>query len=273
MAVWIVGFVFRTMFVTAVEHLIFAGALSIVAVIVFEIVRGKARFLRKFKTRRRLTGLIIIVLVIVVGGNSLLGINKTMKSARYFENMVTYDTTNLPFIVLDEVNEIDKNIRLVTKEFAISKAEQNKAIFGSNAELMEANVIHVNDSIYWCMIYAPKSSAQFWTPGQFNHAWGLILVEVNNPNAEPVIINFPEGEFNYADGLWRNHNIVLKNYRRDQGAKYWRSYPAWTGTEWVYVVTRTTRDVYGAWSHTQAGLLPRQDSGFGCRAPPGASTP
>ncbi|MCK5303771.1 MAG: hypothetical protein KAJ72_00870 [Candidatus Heimdallarchaeota archaeon] len=161
--------------------------------------------------------------------------------------MVTYDSTNLPFIVLDEVNEIDKNIRLVTKEFAISKAEQNKAIFGSNAELMEANVIFVNDSIYWCMIYAPKSSAQFWTPGEFNHAWGLILVEVNNPNAEPVTINFPEGEFMYADGLWRNHNIVLKNYRRDQGAKYWRSYPAWTGTEWVYVVTRTTRNVYGAW--------------------------
>ncbi|MCK5409309.1 MAG: hypothetical protein KAJ30_03510 [Candidatus Heimdallarchaeota archaeon] len=247
MAVWIVGFVFRTMFVTVIEHLIFAGSLSIIAVIVFEIVRGKTRFLRKFKTRRRLTGLIIIVLIIVVGGNSLLGINKTMQSARYFENMVTYDSTNLPFIVLDEVNEIDKNIRLVTKEFAISKAEQNKAIFGSNAELMEANVIFVNDSIYWCMIYAPKSSAQFWTPGEFNHAWGLILVEVNNPNAEPVTINFPEGEFMYADGLWRNHNIVLKNYRRDQGAKYWRSYPTWTGTEWVYVVTRTTRNVYGAW--------------------------
>jgi len=247
MSVWVVGFIFRTILVTAIKHLIFAGSLSILAVIVFEIVRDKTRFLRKFKTRRRLTGLIVIILIIVVGGNSLLGINKTMQSARYFENMVTYDSTNLPFVVLDEVNEIDKNIRLVTKEFAISKAEQNKAIFGSNAELMEANVIFVNDSIYWCMIYAPKSSAQFWTPGQFNHAWGLILVEVNNPNAEPVIINFPEGVFNYADGLWRNHNIVLKNYRRDQGAKYWRSYPAWTGTEWVYVVTRTTRDVYGAW--------------------------
>ncbi|MCK5303772.1 MAG: hypothetical protein KAJ72_00875 [Candidatus Heimdallarchaeota archaeon] len=82
MAVWIVGFVFRTMFVTVIEHLIFAGSLSIIAVIVFEIVRGRARFLRRFKTRRRLTGLIIIVLIIVVGGNSLLGINKTMQSAR-----------------------------------------------------------------------------------------------------------------------------------------------------------------------------------------------
>ena len=247
MSVWVFGFLGRTMFVTALEHLIFAGSLSIIAVIVFEIVRGKIRLHRIFRTRRRLIGLIIIVLIIIVSGNSLLGINKTMQSARYFENMVTYDSTNLPFIVLDEVNEIDNNIRLVTKEFAISKAEQTKAAFGSNAELMEANVIYVNDSIYWCMIYAPKKTAQFWTPGQFNHAWGLILVEVNNPNAEPITIEFPEGEFMYAEGLWRNHGIVLKNYRRDQGAKYWRSYPAWTGTEWVYVVTRTTCNVYGAW--------------------------
>ena len=117
--------------------------------------------------------------------NGLLGIRKTMRSARYFESMVTYDSVDLPFVILDEENEIDNNIRLVTKEFAISKAEQNKATFGSNAELMEANVIHVNDSIYWCMIYAPKTTAQFWTSGQFNLAWGLILVEVNNPNAEP----------------------------------------------------------------------------------------
>ena len=247
LGVWVVGFISRTMLVGALEHLIYAGALSILAVIIFEIIRGKARFLGRFRKRNQLSGIIIIILIVIVGGNSLLGINKTMASARYFENMVTYDSTNLPFIIMDEVNEIDRNIRLVTKEFAISKAEQNKAAFGSNAELMEANVIHVNDSIYWCMIYAPKTSAQFWTPGQFNHAWGLILVEVNNPNAEPVVIQFPKGDFNYADGLWRNHNVVLKNYRRDQGAKYWRSYPAWTGTEWVYVVTRTTRDVYGAW--------------------------
>jgi len=254
--VWAVGFWSRTMMVGALEHLILMGSISLVLAIAFEVLISKTNFIIKIVHRRKsVIPIVILIFLIIIGGHSLLGIRKTMQSAKQFESMVTYDSTNLPFIVLNEETEIDNNIRLVTKEFAISKAEQNKATFGSNAELMEANVIYVNESIYWCMIYAPKSSAQFWTPGQFNLAWGLILVEVNSPNAEPVIVNFAKGDFNYAEGLWRNHDITLKNYRRNQGAKYWRSYPAWNGTSWVYVVTRTTRDVYGAWKSDGVDVL------------------
>ncbi len=256
LSVWVVGFWNRTMMVSAIEHLILVGSVNTILVLIFEVTINKINIIMRLRRRKRtFISIALLILLVIVGGNSLLGIRKTMQSAKYFESMVTYDSSNLPFIVINEESEIDNNIRLVTKEFAISKAEQNKAAFGSNAELMEANVIFVNDSIYWCMIYAPKSSAQFWTPGQFNLAWGLILVEVNSPNAEPVIINFTRGDFNYAEGLWRNHDVVLKNYRRDQGAKYWRSYPAWTGTEWVYVVTRTTRDVYGAWKSDGVDVL------------------
>ncbi len=248
LGVWIVGFLNRTMMIGAIEHLIIVGSVTTLTTVIFELTISRINLLVRLKRRRNaLLSIVILILLVIVGGHTMLGVRKTMLSAKYFENIVTYDSTNLPFNVLDEENEIDKNIRLVTKEFAISKAEQNKAVFGSNAELMEANVIYVNDSIYWCMIYAPKRSAQIWKSGQFNLAWGLILVEGNNPNAEPVIINFAKDDFNYAEGLWYNHNINLKNYRRDQNAKYWRSYPTWTGTEWVYVVTRSTRNVYGAW--------------------------
>jgi len=248
LGVWIVGFLNRTIMVGALEHLIIVGSVTTLLVVIFELTINKINLIARFQRRRRaFISVIILILLVIVGGNALLGIRKTMLSAKYFENTVSYDSTNLPFVVLDEENEIDNNIRLVTKEFAISKAEQNKAVFGSNAVLTQANVIYVNDSIYWCMIYAPRKSAQIWKSGQFNLAWGLVLVEVNSPNAEPVIINFPQGDFNYAEGLWYNHNINLKNYRRNQNAKYWRSYPAWTGTDWVYVVTRSTRNVFGAW--------------------------
>ncbi len=256
LGVWVVGFWTRTMMVAVYEHLILVGSITIVLALTFEITMNRTNIIaRVIRKRKSAILFVVLILIIIIGGHSLLGIRKTMLSAKHFESMVIYDSTNLPFVVLNEESEIDGNIRLVTKEFAISKAEQNKAVFGSNAELMEANVIYVNGSIYWCMIYAPKSSAQFWTPGQFNLAWGLILVEVNSPNAEPIIINFARGDFNYAEGLWRNHDIVLKNYRRDQGAKYLRSYPAWTGFEWVYVVTRTTRDVYGAWKSDGIDVL------------------
>ena len=248
LGVWIVGFLNRTIMVGALEHLIIVGSVTTLLVVIFELTINKINLIARFQRRRRaFISVIILILLVIVGGNALLGIRKTMLSAKYFENTVSYDSTNLPFVVLDEENEIDNNIRLVTKEFAISKAEQNKAVFGSNAVLTQANVIYVNDSIYWCMIYAPRKSAQIWKSGQFNLAWGMVLVEVNSPNAEPVIINFAQGDFNYAEGLWYNHNINLKNYRRNQNAKYWRSYPAWTGTDWVYVVTRSTRNVFGAW--------------------------
>ncbi|MHA1198552.1 MAG: hypothetical protein ACTSQF_04275 [Candidatus Heimdallarchaeaceae archaeon] len=256
LGVWVVGFLNRTMMIGALEHLILVGSINTILVLIFEITINKINLIMRLRQRKKaFISIAVFILIFIIAGHSLLGIRKTMLSARHFESMVTYDSTDLPFIVLNEEAEIDNNIRLVTKEFAISKAEQNKATFGSNAELMEANVIFVNNSIYWCMIYAPKSSAQFWTPGQFNLAWGLILVEVNNPNAEPVVVNFTKGDFNYAEGLWRNHNVVLKNYRRDQGAKYWRSYPTWTGTAWVYAVTRTTRDVYGAWKSDGIDVL------------------
>jgi hypothetical protein len=248
LGVWIVGFLNRTIMVGAFEHLIVVGSVTTLLAVIFELTISKVNLIARFQKRRRaFISVIVLILLVIIGGNALLGIRKTMLSAKYFESTVDYDSTNLPFVVLDEENEIDNNIRLVTKEFAISKAEQNKAAFGSNAVLTQANVIYVNDSIYWCMIYAPRKSAQIWKSGQFNLAWGLILVEVNNPNAEPVIINFVKGDFNYAEGLWYNHNINLKNYRRNQNAKYWRSYPTWTGTEWVYIVTRSTRSVYGAW--------------------------
>ncbi|MCE7742431.1 MAG: hypothetical protein GOP50_08210 [Candidatus Heimdallarchaeota archaeon] len=263
LGVWVVGFLNRTMMVGAIEHLILVGSINTILVLIFELTINKINIIMRLKRRKKsFVSIAVLILVIIIAGHSLLGIRKTMLSARHFESMVTYDSTDLPFIVLNEEAEIDNNIRLVTKEFAISKAEQNKATFGSNADLMEANVIYVNESIYWCMIYAPKSSAQFWTPGQFNLAWGLILVEVNNPNAEPIIVNFAEGDFNYAEGLWRNHNVILKNYRRDQGAKYWRSYPTWTGTEWVYVMTRTTRDVYGAWKSDGIDVLDIKTGGL-----------
>ncbi|MHA1864972.1 MAG: hypothetical protein ACTSVB_11520 [Candidatus Heimdallarchaeaceae archaeon] len=247
--VWVFGFVARTIYAGAIEHLLLVGILNILLVIIFELFTG--RIIRELTTRRRfrrkITSALVFIIVTVILINSLLDINKTLQSARTFEEMVTIDYSTLPFVVSDEVTEIDNSIRLVTKEFAISRAEQNKAIFGSNVMYIQANVILVNNTLYWCIVYAPRFSAQFWQPGLFNKVLGLILIDVNNPNAEPIIIEFPDGTFNYAEDLWRNHNVNLKSYRRSQTAKYYRSYPAWTGEKWVYVVTRTTRKVYGAW--------------------------
>ena len=52
MGVWIVGFVTRTMFVGALEHLIYAGSLSLIAVLIFEATRGGVGVIRIFKNRK-----------------------------------------------------------------------------------------------------------------------------------------------------------------------------------------------------------------------------
>ncbi len=161
-----------------------------------------------------------------------------MREALYMsENVEIID--DLPF----ENEPLDTDIRLVTKEFAFSKANQHSSSFGSNIRIAEANVILYNGSLYWCVMYAYTRNF----PEKNNKIIGIVLVDVSNPNAQPIIIE-PES-FNYADGLARFHNINTQVYMDNTNLKfgYMRNYPAYDEEreEWVYVVSRIKK-VFGS---------------------------
>ncbi len=160
----------------------------------------------------------------------------TMGEARWVA-----EETETHFDVFPFVNDpIDSSIRMVTKEYALKRAYLFDGPFGSNVQQESANIIRVNGTLYWSVTY--KRDRLLGSNGLFqeNRIVGAILIDVNDPNAQAIIIETEN--LNYANNLWYNHKIDTVMYRRDQSYKYQRSYLTINDFGlWVIVVTKWTQ--------------------------------
>ncbi len=165
-------------------------------------------------------------------------INQYTACAKYMENNVNYVENVLPF-------------RLVTEEFAISKANQHRSSFGSNVKVTEAQIVRINDTLYWAIMFSYEGGfldIARWSR-QNNRIVGVVLVDVNDPNSSPIVIK-PD-DFYYSDGLFYKHKVRTQQYYHDQ-TNTWkgervRNYPVWDGSDWVTVSCKTTKDFWGTW--------------------------
>jgi len=160
----------------------------------------------------------------------------TMGEARWVA-----EETETHFDVFPFTNDpTDSSIRMVTKEYALKRAYLFDGPFGSNVQQENANIIRVNGTLYWCVTY--KRDRLLGSNGLFqeNRIVGAILIDVNDPNAQAIIME-PEN-LNYANNLWYNHKIDTLMYRQDPTYKYQRSYLTINDVgQWVIVVTKWTR--------------------------------
>jgi len=191
--------------------------------------------------------LTVLSLLFLIIGVPIILANMHMDMAYWVDENIDYVTGELPF----NNEALDTDIRLVTKDFAISIAKQHSSVFGSHLQIADMNVVKINGTLYWLLLYRYETRI----PERNNKIVGIILVNTNNPNAEPIVIKVKD--FNYADNLWYNHRLNVLNFRRDnthvwsgEGEyTYTRNYPAWDNElkKWVYVCTKTTKDVWGRW--------------------------
>ena len=198
------------------------------------------RFRRKLVARRLLTYATIFFVSITFF--PLLNAHKEVVQAKWLEQNVTIIKNQLPF----ENEPNSSYIRLITKTIAESIAYQHSSQFGSNVRIADSNIILVNNTLYWAMMFTYQTQI----PEKYNKIIGVILVDVNNPNADPIVMKTPN--FLYGDGLFYKHKLNNQQFWRypqdTWTAAHSRNYPAWTGENWVYISLRTAKKApWGLW--------------------------
>ena len=221
---------------------------------------GRTRF--KSATMRRIFKYLTIFGIIgVVLGSILLAWQVTMargvNNAVTFDQMITYMPAGTPLFQ----NEIPDNmLRLTTDELARNIVLRNIAHFGSDVQILSNHITVYQGRLVWI---ATVGSTNLWADNKIR---GMIIVDANNPEIEPVIINesiyvgegliyFPP--FHYA-GIQGNayYGISTAN-------AYGRAYltPDETG-EWKYILTTTTVDQWsfvsrpnGVYVYNKQGIM------------------
>ncbi|MHA1686076.1 MAG: hypothetical protein ACTSYD_06655 [Candidatus Heimdallarchaeaceae archaeon] len=109
--------------------------------------------------------------------------------------------------------------------------------------IADSNIILVNNTLYWAMMFTYQTQI----PEKYNKIIGVILVDVNNPNADPIVMKTPN--FLYGDGLFYKHKLNNQQFWRypqdTWTAAHSRNYPAWTGENWFYISLRTAKKLHG----------------------------
>lgn len=187
-----------------------------------------------------------IVLCIAIGVTAIpgisIGIGSETNPALYMEeNTVIYRSTQSAPIFPFNATPDPNSFRFITDDFAISIANQRASDFGSNTKISDANIIRVNGTLYWCIMYQHTQTVLE------NRLMGIILVDTNNPNVEPIIIK--TDEWHYANNLWYNRDIRVLRYKYEQTNTwlYEEHYPAYDDehSEWVYVSAAVKQDFEG----------------------------
>jgi len=146
-------------------------------------------------------------------------------NAAYFNSQITV-TTGFPF-----KNAIpDENVRLVTEEFATSRARSSMSEFGSNREIKSTHITLINGRLVWV---STVGSTNVYSE---NFLAGFIVIDANDPNASPIIVHqtFIKGE-----GLWWSNTIQFGAYLDDSNYIYGGAYPTTTPDgQWRYILTR-----------------------------------
>lgn len=205
--------------------------------------------------------LIAGIVLFQVGALPFIGsIPITMGEARWMADETEQHMDIFPFVS----DPADNSIRMVTEEYALKRALLFDGPFGSNVEQEKANIIRVNGTLYWCVTYMRDrllgSNGRF----QENYIVGviLILLNVNDPNAQAIIIEPEPHEIDYANNLWYNSKINTLVYRQNQQYKYQRSYLTIDDSgKWVIVVTKWTKP--GPFKPSIYGPLDVLDAGTG----------
>jgi len=202
--------------------------------------RGK--FKVSFAARGKIfASFFVLYLVLCIVGVTFSQIQR-VSNAYYFNGFIKL-RSGLPF----NKTIPDSQVRLVTKELAISVARRHMSEFGSNMRVLDTHITKTLDGrLVWVAVIGSTNVIAE------NYVKGFIIIDATDPTAVPEIVH---KKFLVGDGLWWDRGLPFKPYMTNIANSYGVSYPSWdpTSKELVYIVARY--NVGFDLIHRYAGLI------------------
>jgi hypothetical protein len=181
----------------------------------------------------RIIAMVVLLSVVLLGVVVVMAAFSGLNNAIYFDQYIT-KADGFPI-----ENEIPSDMmRLCTKELAESITKQHMSEFGSNVIIADTQITMYGGRLSWVSLIAKQQS---W--GLTYGISGIVVVDANDPNRTPVIMN--NVTFAISDGLDFNpllgaygNGIAYGYYSINTANAYGDIYPALTPEgNWVTVLT------------------------------------